>query len=254
MGSGITATQWVVDSRPNDKVREENFSRQQVELPDLGEGEFLVQTVYLTVSPPLRMWLTSGGLSGVPVELGEVMRGAGLGRVVKSHNANFEEGTLVRGGLGWTDFVISDGKAKMPVTRVEPPKALPLSTCMHVLGASGPTAYFGLYDIGQPRIGDVILVSAAAGSVGSIVCQLAKMSGCTVIGIAGSDKKCEWLTKELGADAAINYRKENVAEAIPRLCPKGVDIYFDNVGGETLDAALANISQGARVVLCGGTS
>ncbi|MFN3231082.1 MAG: NADP-dependent oxidoreductase [Alphaproteobacteria bacterium] len=249
-----SATQWIVRSRPNDQVSLANFEQRTVPVDEPGDGEFGIETLYLTVSPPARMWLTSGGLTGVPVPVGGVMRGSGIGRVVGSRHPGFADGDIVSGALGWTDYTLSDGAAKMPVQKIAAPDGLPLTTAMHVLGGTGATAYFGLYEFGLPRVGDMVLVSAAAGSVGAIVCQLAKMAGCKVVGIAGSDAKCAWLTDTLGMDGAINYKREDVAIRIKDLCPNGIDIFFDNVGGETLDAALDNIAHGARVVLCGGTS
>lgn len=249
-----TNRQWTLTSRPEGHLDDSVFEMREQPVPEPGDGEFLIQTLYLTISPPLRMWLSTGGLSGVPVPLGEVMRGGGLGRVVTSNNPNFTEGDFVNGALGWQDYVVSNGATKVPVEKLEQIEGLPISTRLHVLGASGATAYFGLYDIGQPKIGDTVVVSAAAGTVGAVTCQLAKQSGCKVIGIAGSKEKCDWLTGALGIDGAVNYKTDNVADRLKALCPRGIDIYFDNVGGEILDAALDLIAHRARVVLCGGTS
>lgn len=249
-----TNRQWIVKARPQGHLDDSVFELRDAPVPEPGDGEFLIQTLYLTISPPLRMWLSTGGLSGVPVPLGEVMRGGGLGRVVASNHPGFAEGDFVNGALGWQEYVVSDGVAKVPVEKLEQLEGLPISTRLHVLGASGATAYFGLYEIGAPKIGDVVVVSAAAGTVGAVVCQLAKQSGCTVIGIAGSDEKCGWLTGALGIDGAINYKTEDVGARLKALCPTGIDIYFDNVGGEILDAALDIIAHRGRVVLCGGTS
>lgn len=244
----------MVASRPHGEVELDNFRLEQVATPELNDGTFLIETLYLTISPPLRMWLTSGGLSGEPVPLGDTMRGNGLGRVLSSRHPEFNAGDLVTGALGWQEIVRSDGKREVPVRKVTAPDDLPLTTLLHVLGGSGPSAYFGFLELGKPKAGELVVVSAAAGTVGSLVCQLARKQGCRVIGIAGSPEKCQWLTDTLGCEAAIDYKRESVADSLAKLCPGGVDVYFDNVGGETLDAALGQIAQGARVVLCGGTS
>lgn len=254
MASASVNKQWVVTGRPQGKLDDSIFELREAEMPAPGDGEFLIQTVYLTITPPLRMWLDSGGLGGVPVPLGDVMRGGGLGRVVQSNHPGFAEGDFVSGAFGWQEYVVSDGAQKMPVAKVEQLEGLPISTRLHVLGAGGATAYFGFYEIGKPKLGDTVVVSAAAGNVGTIVCQLAKTSGCRVIGTAGSDEKCNWLTGQLGIDAAINYKTEDVAARLKELCPGSIDIYFDNVGGDVLDAALDQLARHARVVLCGGTS
>ncbi len=214
------------------------------------EGEFLIATRYLVVSPPARMALTSGGIARRPVPIGATMRGTGLGQVVASRHPGFDEGDLVIGDLGWQQYAVSDGAKRHPVRKVGARPGMPESTLLHVLGAGGATAYFGMIEYAKPRIGDTLVVSAAAGNVGSLVCQLGRMQGCRVVGIAGSEEKCTWLTNDLGCAAAIDYKREDVASALDAACPEGIDIYFDNVGGEILDAALARIAQGARVVLC----
>lgn len=245
---------WTVASRPEDEVEESHFEFVSESVGELEEGEFLIATRYLVVSPPARMALTSGGIARRPVPIGATMRGTGLGQVVASRHAGFAEGDLVIGDLGWQQYAVADGAGRHPVRKVTPRSGMPDSTLLHVLGAGGATAYFGMIEYAKPRIGDTLVVSAAAGNVGSLVCQLGRLQGCRVVGIAGSDEKCRWLTDDLGCAAAINYKDEDVAGALDAACPQGIDIYFDNVGGEILDAALGRIAQGARVVLCGGTS
>src|SRR6185295_13962837 len=166
----------------------------------------------------------------------------------ESRNANFKEGTRVQGLLGWQDYAVNDGTG---LTALPNDPSIPLTAFFGLFGHIGLTAYFGLLDIGKPQAGETLVVSAAAGATGSLVGQIGKIKGCRVVGIAGTDEKCRWLTGELGFDAAINYKSESVPEALKRHCPAGIDVYFDNVGGEILDAALGLINQRARVVLCG---
>jgi hypothetical protein len=186
-----------------------------------------------------------------PVEMGEVMRGGIIGVVEESLNQNFKQGDLVSGLLGWQDYAIAEGNSGFSLTRLPDPLPCPLTTFMGPLGATGCTAYFGLLDIGQPKVGETVVVSAAAGAVGSIVGQIAKIKGCRVVGITGSDEKCRWLVEELGFDAAINYKTVDLESAIAQACPNGIDVYFDNVGGSILDAVLTNINLHARIPLCG---
>ena len=242
---------WTVASRPEAEVQPGNFSMTSEETTSPADGEFLAEVRWLVVTPPLRMALTSGGISRRPIPIGAKMRSTGLGRVVESRHPDYAVDDLVIGELGWQQFAISKGTG---MRKVRPRLDLPESTLLHVLGAGGATAYFGMCEYARPRIGDTLVVSAAAGNVGSLVCQLGRLQGCRVVGIAGSAEKCRWLTEELGCAEAINYKTENVPERLQQACPRGIDIYFDNVGGEILDACLGLIAQGARVVLCGGTS
>jgi NADPH-dependent curcumin reductase CurA len=245
---------WTVKSYPRGDISADNFELQRAAVPEPGDGEVLVKTTHLVVSPPLRMALGTGGIAGKPLPIGSLMRGSGQGRVVQSKHPDFAEGDLVAGPFGWQEYAVSNGADQIPLTRVQTYGDLPVTTSLHVMGSGGATAFIGLYEYGHPQIGDVVVVSAAAGNVGSIVCQLAKLAGCRVVGIAGSDEKCNWLTNTLGVDAAINYKSEDLSTSLAQHCPRGVDIYFDNVGGATLDAVLEHINFGARVVLCGATS
>lgn len=245
---------WSVKSYPQGDISEDNFELQRGPVPEPGDGEILVKTTHLVISPPLRMALGTGGIAGKPLPIGSLMRGSGQGRVIQSNHPDYAEGDLVAGPFGWQQYAVSNGADKIPLTPVQTFGQLPVTTSLHVMGSGGATAFIGLYEYGKPKIGDVVVVSAAAGNVGSIVCQLAKMAGCRVVGIAGSDKKCSWLTDTLGVDAAINYKTEDLSTALAEHCPDGIDIYFDNVGGTTLDAVLDRIRLGARVVLCGATS
>lgn len=247
-------TKWVLASRPDGMPSGQNFRLEREPCPEIGDGEFLIEAAYLIVTPPLRMWMTSGGMTGRPVPLGGTMRCGGMGCVVKSNHPDYAVGDLVSGDLGWQRFAVSNGRDRTPVQRVKRRDGVSTTALMHVLGSGGRTAYFGLTEFCRPKLGDTMVISGAAGNVGSVLCQLARMQGCRVVGIAGSRQKCDWLTGELGCAGAVNYKEEDVAERLAALCPRGIDIFFDNVGGETLDAALGLIAQGARVVLCGATS
>jgi NADPH-dependent curcumin reductase CurA len=183
------------------------------------------------------------------IPLGDVMHSGATGQVVTSKHPGFGEGDIVSGLFGWQDYAVSDARGFIPVTKLLP--GVPIPTCMSVLGLTGLTAYFGMLDVGQPKSGETVLVSGAAGATGSIAAQIAKIKGARVIGIAGGEKKCSLLTGELGLDGAIDYRSEPVGKRVAALCPRGVDIYFDNVGGEILDVALARLAIGGRIVLCG---
>ncbi|MDE0367099.1 MAG: NADP-dependent oxidoreductase [Gammaproteobacteria bacterium] len=252
--SGLENVKWVVASRPEAEVQASNFEMKREPVAPLGPGCMLLKARYFTVNPPARMALVSGGIARRPIPIGATMRGSGLAEVVESRNPDFEPGDLVMGDLGWQRYVISDGVRRRVVNKVQPREGFPASTLLHVLGGSGATAYFGMTEYARPRVGDTLVVSTAAGNVGALVCQLAKMQGCRVVGIAGGARKCGWLVSELGCDAAIDYKSEDVPARLDETCPNGIDIYFDHVGGAILDAALARIAQGARVVLCGGTS
>ena len=248
-------SKWLVASRPTDGViTGQNFRMETGPVPEPGPGEFLIEVAYSIVTPPLLMWLTTGGMVGKPLEPGVLMRGGAMGVVTKSNNPAWQVGQLVNGDLGWQKFAVSNGVDKAPVVKIARREGVPTSALMHVLGSGGRTAYFGLTEFCKPKLGDTMVISGAAGNVGSVLAQLAKMQGCRVIGIAGSKRKCDWLTGELGCDGAINYKEGDLAKQLAALCPKGIDIFFDNVGGETLDAAMGLIAQGARVVLCGATS
>ncbi|MGH7896494.1 MAG: NADP-dependent oxidoreductase [Candidatus Binatia bacterium] len=242
---------WVLTSRPKGMPGRDNFELREQPIPEIRDGEFLVRNLYLSCDPTQRGWMERD--TYVPaVQIGEVMRSASAGRVVASKHPGFQEGDVVSGAFGWQDYAVSDGSGLIPPSKL--PAGAPIPTCMSLLGLTGLTAYFGLLDIGKPQAGDCVLVSGAAGSTGSIAAQIAKLKGARVVGIAGGARKCQWLKSEIGLDAAIDYRSEPVAERIAELCPNGCDVYFDNVGGEILDAALANLAHKARVVLCGAIS
>ena len=219
------------------------------------EGGILLRTLALSLDPAMRGWMNEGKSYIAPVAIGEVMRAGGIGEVIASNNPQFAIGTLVSAGVGVQEYaLIEAGQAQRfglhPIdTRLGSP-----SQWLNVLGMPGMTAYFGLMDVGQPKAGETVVVSGAAGAVGQTVGQLAKIKGCRVVGIAGGPAKCEWVVRELGFDACIDYKAGDVKAGLKQHCPKGVDVYFDNVGGAILDDVLARIGRGARIVICGAIS
>ena len=246
-----TNRQWTLVQRPEGRVDEHCFAWGEVPRPTPGDGEFLVRNLCLSFDPTQRGWMTMD--TYVPkIPLGEVMRAASVGQVVESHHPGFSKGDLVQGAFGWQDYAVTDGGGFIPA-RVLPP-GTPPDLALSLYGITGLTAYFGVLDVGAPKAGDTFVVSGAAGATGSVAGMIAKAQGCRVIGIAGGSTKCDWLTKEAGFDASIDYKNEDVGERLSALCPDGIDVYFDNVGGEILDAVLARIAQNARIVLCGAIS
>lgn len=240
-------TQCLLASRPEGIFKQTDFELKEVAIPDLADGQILVRVLYLSIDPTQRMWAQTD--TYLPkVEIGEVMRSLGLGVVEASNNERYAVGDIVQGMTGWQSHLVTDGKG---FTKLPPMPGIPLTTALGPLGMTGITAYFGLLDIGKPQEGETLVVSGAAGAVGSIVCQIGKIKGLRVVGIAGSDDKCSWLTDELGVDAAINYKTENVYKSLRRHCPDGIDVYFENVGGPMLDTVLSQINIGARIPLCG---
>ncbi len=248
MGEGINR-QFLIAARPKGMVKESDFEYHEAPIPEPGEGEVLVRTELIAVEPAMRGQMENRADYAAPLEIGDVMRANGGGRVVKSNNPDFQAGDLVTGQFGFQDYAVAGSKSS-PLSKVI--EGVPLDAAMSVLSGTGFTAYQGMMEIGQPSEGDQVLVSGAAGAVGTIAGQLAKIHGARVVGIAGSDEKCTFIVDELGFDAAINYKSEDVDARVKELLPDGIDIYYDNVGGEILDIALANIRLGARVVICGG--
>ncbi|MEO8026225.1 MAG: NADP-dependent oxidoreductase [Bryobacteraceae bacterium] len=241
-----TNGQWRLARRPVGNFQDGDFTWCEEPVPALGDGQVLVRIVYLSLDPTNRIWASQD--SYLPaVKLGDVMRGGGIGVVEESKNGAFAPGDVVQGLLGWQQFYVSSGSDLQKLPKLP----VPLDAWSGLLGAIGLTAYFGLLEIGQPKAGETVVVSTAAGAVGSLVGQIAKIKGCRVVGLTGSDEKCEWIVKDLGYDAAINYKKENVAEALRKHCPKGIDVYFDNVGGDILNEVLGQIALRARIVSCG---
>lgn len=238
---------WLLTARPQGYARETDFTWDERVAEQPADGEILVRTVHLSLDPANRVWMNEADSYLPAVAVGAVMRGGGLGVVEESRNPRFAPGDLVQGLLGWQRYSLSDGSGLAKVM----PLPVPFSAYLGALGHIGLTAYFGLLDIGKPKAGETLVVSAAAGAVGSLVGQIGKIKGCRVVGIAGSEDKCRWMRDDLGFDAVINHRIENVRESLRRHAPDGIDIYFDNVGGKILEIALDQINWRGRVVACG---
>jgi len=229
-----------------------NLTTEPVAEPD--PGDVLVQTLYLSLDPAMRGWMNEGKSYIEPVEIGAVMRAGGVGRVIASQNPAFAVGDHVSAALDAQEYcLIPQAQIKhRGLFKID--SGLGLTTWLNVLGMPGMTGYFGLLDVGQPKTGETVVVSGAAGAVGQTVGQLAKLRGCRVVGIAGGPAKCDWVVNELGFDACIDYKTGDIKAGLKAHCPQGVDIYFDNVGGEILDAVLTRIRRGARIIICGAIS
>ena len=249
--SNRTFKSWRLKERPLGEIKTTDLELVDDVIPEIKANEVLVRTIYFSLDPTNRIWMSDVDQYMEPVEIGDIMRAGGSLAVVEESNVEgVNIGEVVQGGMhgGWQEyFTIPESD----IIKIPKDTGLPLTAFISVLGFTGPTAYFGLLDIGKPQPGETVVVSAAAGAVGSIVCQIAKIKGCNVVAIAGSDEKCDWLKNELGADHVINYKKENVLEALKKACTNGIDIYFDNVGGETLDAALTLMNKFGRIPVCG---
>ncbi len=242
--------QFRLASRPAGMVGREHFEYVEEAIPDLRDGQALVEVLYISLDPAMRGWMNEGRSYVPPVAIGEVMRAGTVGRVIDSRSDKLAVGAHVSSWLGVQEYAVADADALIEID----PELAPLPTYLGALGMPGMTAYFGLLDVGAAKEGETVLISAAAGAVGSVAGQIAKLKGCRVVGIAGGPEKCGWITGELGFDAAIDYKHEDVGRALRQHCPEGINVYFDNVGGEILDAALARLARGARVVICGAIS
>lgn len=249
----LTNHQFRLAARPVGLPKRSDWNYVEEPVRDPGPGEVLVKTLYLSLDPAMRGWMNEGRSYIAPVAIGDVMRAGGAGRVIASQNPAFAVGDHVTGVLGAQEYALFGAEAAKGLTKVDP-RLVPLPVYVGALGVTGLTAYFGLLEVGQLKTGDTVVVSGAAGATGMVAGQIAKIKGCRVVGIAGGPEKCDYIVKELGFDAAIDYKKENVIEALRKSCPQGVNVYFDNVGGEILDAVLANLAHGARVVICGAIS
>lgn len=242
--------QFRLAARPAGLPKRSDWQTTEEPVREPADGEIVVKVLYLSLDPAMRGWMNEGKSYIPPVGIGEVMRAGGVGRVIASKDSSRAVGDHVYGTLGIQEYAVLKANA---VTKVDP-KIAPLPVYLGTLGMPGMTAYFGLLEVGQPKSGDTVVVSGAAGAVGQVVGQIAKIKGCRVVGIAGGRDKCDYITKELGFDAAIDYKSEDVKNALREHCPKGVDVYFDNVGGEILDAVLTQLARGARIVICGAIS
>ena len=242
--------QFRLAARPTGMPVRSDWSYTEEPVAEPADGQILVQVLYISLDPAMRGWMNEGRSYIAPVKIGDVMRALGAGRVVASRNPAFAAGDLVTGVFGVQEYAISSGEGVMKVDV----QFAPLPRYLSALGMPGLTAYFGLLDVGDPKAGETVVLSGAAGAVGAVAGQIARIKGCRVVGIAGGPAKCNYIVDELGFDAAIDYKAEDVKAALAKHCPKGVDVYFDNVGGEILDATLLFLNRRARVVICGAIS
>ncbi|HEX4986248.1 MAG TPA: NADP-dependent oxidoreductase [Burkholderiales bacterium] len=242
--------QVVLARRPEGPVRESDFRFVQAEMPPLHDGEVLVRNLYLSLDPYMRMRMDAGKSYAPPVEIGEVMVGGGVGEVVESRASGYEKGNIATGRFGWQQYAVAtaDGLRKVD------PKLAPVSTALGVVGMPGVTAWYGLLKIGEPGAGETVVVSAAAGAVGSVVGQIARLLGCRVVGIAGGSTKCRYAVAELGFDACVDYKSGSFEQDLRDAAPSGVDVYFENVGGRVLDTVLPLLNAFARIPFCGYVS
>ena len=247
----IENTKWVLKNRPQGLVKDTDFQLTTEMLSEIQEDEILIENLYLSFDPTQRTWLNDMPGYLPPVQIDEVVRSGGIGRVLESKNAEYKVGDLAFGFVGWQSHCVTKptGNDRFRVI----PDILPIPTMLNVMGTTGITAYYGLVELGNPQPGETVLVSGAAGATGSVAVQIAKFKGCHVIGIAGGEEKCAWL-KDLGVDDVIDYKNSNVQEELPKLAKNGIDIYFDNVGGDILETVLFCININARILLCGWIS
>ena len=242
--------QVILAKRPFGFPDESTWNLEVNDIPAVSDGQMLVKISYISLDPAMRGWMNDTRSYIPPIPLGEVMRSGGIGKVIESKVASFKDGDTVVGMSGVQQFCVTDGNGWIKVD----PNLAPLPRFLGTLGMPGMTAYFGLLDVGLPNKGDTVLISGAAGAVGSVVGQIAKIQGCKAVGIAGGAEKCAYVVDELGFDACIDYKNDEVKSGLKTYCPQGIDVYFDNVGGEILDLALAKLNRRARVVICGAIS
>ncbi|MGA3091000.1 MAG: NADP-dependent oxidoreductase [Terriglobales bacterium] len=246
----LTNHKFLLAARPVGMPKRSDWRYVEEPVGEPNEGELLVQVLYLSLDPAMRIWINDARSYLPPVGIGELMRALGLGVVAASRHPRFVPGDYVSGLFGMQEYALSDGRG---ITKIEA-GSIPLPKFLSLLGMPGMTAYFGLLDTGQPKPGETLVVSAAAGSVGSLVGQMGKIKGCRVVGIAGGPEKCRYIVDQLGFEASIDYKSEDVGRSLREHCPSGIDVYFDNVGGAILDTALGQIRRGARIVICGAIS
>ena len=247
-GSAINR-HWVLRERPEGEVTASHFELRQGAVPEPAAGQVLIRVRMISIDPANRAWMFPTATYKAPVEPGQTMHGFGLGEVVTSNAEGFVAGDIVEGMLGWQEYAAVSA-SELSVRR----PGTPAEHAMGVLGITGLTALYGLREIGRPRRGETVVVSAAAGAVGTIAAQIAKIEGCRVVGIAGGPEKCQWLVDELGLDAAVDYKAGELRKALKRACPNGVDVYFDNTGGDALAAALSAMNPHGRIICCGNLS
>jgi NADPH-dependent curcumin reductase CurA len=242
--------QWTLTSRPSGLPKRSDFTFKTTPAPDLTDGQILVRNHYISLDPAMRGWMNDARSYVPPIGIGEVMRAGAVGEVVESRSPQWKAGDHAVGMFGMQDYAAVDGTGAQKIDAAQAPLPLYLSA----LGMPGMTAYFGLLDIGNPQPGQTVVVSAASGAVGALVGQIAKIKGARAVGLAGGAAKCAYVTDELGFDACIDYKNEDIGKGLSKHCPKGIDVYFDNVGGEILDLALARIARKGRIVICGAIS
>lgn len=243
--------QWLLAARPHGMVGPDNFSYREAPLESLAAGQVLVRNQVFSFDPTQRNWMVDRPSYLPPVALGEVMRAGTVGEVVESKHPEFSVGDLVQTTGGWQDFaVVAPGQGPMGLTKL--PEGVSPELMLSVLGITGLTAYFGMLELGEPKAGETVLVSGAAGATGSVAGQIARIKGCRVVGIAGGSRKCDWLKEQAGFDEVIDYKSEDVAQRIAETCLEKWDVFFDNVGGPILEAALNHLNLYSRIVLCGG--
>jgi NADPH-dependent curcumin reductase CurA len=242
--------QWKLTARPSGLPKRTDFSLETTAVPLPAEGQILVRNHYISLDPAMRGWMNDTRSYVPPIPLGDVMRAIAVGEVVESRHADWQAGDHAVGLFGVQSFAAVDAAGAQKVF----PQMAPLPRFLSVLGMPGMTAYFGLLDIGRPKEGETVVVSAASGAVGALVGQIAKIKGCRAVGLAGGPEKCAYVRDTLGFDACVDYKNEDVGKALSAACPRGIDVYFDNVGGEILDHALARINRGARIPICGAIS
>lgn len=243
--------QWILNARPAGQLTGAEFLWKAGPIPRPSDGQVLVRTLWLSVDPAQRIWMARDSYKPA-VPLGDVMQSFAVGEVVESRHPDFTSGTLVRGDFSWQDYLVTDGKGLGGIQKIAP--GTPPNLALSLFGVNGLTSYFGMIEIGEVKPGETVVVSGAAGATGSVAGQIAKIKGCRVIGTAGGKDKCAWLINEAHFDAAIDYKSEGVDARLSELCPNGIDVFFDNVGGEVLNEVLARINLNARIVLCGSIS
>jgi NADPH-dependent curcumin reductase len=251
MTSTAINRQWILKRRPRGELSAEDFSWVESPIPKPNDGEFLVRNLCFSCDPTQRGWAASDTYFKA-VRIGDVMRAFAVGEVIESRDPRYRQGQLLQGLFGWQDYALSSQAHEFPILPV--PDGASIETALSILGNTGITAYFGLLEVGAAKSGETLVVSGAAGATGSAVGQIGKIIGCRVVGLAGGADKCRYLTEELGFDGAIDYKSENIMTRLRQLCPGGIDVYYDNVGGRILDAALAHLAMRGRVVICGAIS
>ncbi len=252
--TALTNLQYRLAARPVGMPKDSDWQQTSEPVREIADGEIVVKTLYLSLDPAMRGWMNDAKSYIRPVGIGDVMRAGGIGVVVASKSPQFAVGDVVSGGTGVQTYWVGAANDKTGGFFKIDPRMAPLTTWLNTLGMPGMTGYFGLLESGQPKAGDTVVVSGAAGAVGMTVGQVAKHLGCRVVGIAGGKDKCEFVVKELGFDACIDYKNRSVRDGLKEHCPNGVDVYFDNVGGEILDTVLTRINMKARIVICGAIS